>query len=335
MWWTRTWKTSTRPEVWSTSQMVAKRHSRRLYEVIKVKKILGEIVMIQWWQNFTTYFVLNLSNLWWVDDCFISRLTSLCSFITGLVMGDLGTKDALYRSFSSIGSARWGTFVGASRIDATSICRSCNCLSVAQGIKPEIAIVLRSRSCSLDLCRYHLAVWVLLPLHRIDTAIEPLIIKKVNATTFLVLFSRLHSHVPFQSSWLLPLVRLRFCPIYLLFVAKKYQWFKRLDSCRTYASWSDLILLHCACETSPSLSCLGFGLTAMLTVLYSNVQSVSAAISANNGTDAFAKLPKEQMVAFTSNFKSIYDRGCAIIGIFLQCNALKTANVQLWHPASM
>ncbi len=50
-----------------------------------------------------------------------------------------------------------------------------------------------------------------------------------------------------------------------------------------------------ACETSPSLSCpLGFGLTAMLTVPYSNVQSVGAAISAMLGTDAFAKLPKEQ-----------------------------------------
>ena len=67
---------------------------------------------------------------------------------------------------------------------------------------------------------------------------------------------------------------------------------------------------------------LGFGLTAMLTVLYSNVQSVGAAISSMLGTDAFAKLPKEQMVAFTNNFKSVSMIGIAIIGIFLAVQTL-------------
>lgn len=70
---------------------------------------------------------------------------------------------------------------------------------------------------------------------------------------------------------------------------------------------------------------LGFGLTAMLTVLYSNVQSVGAAISSMLGTDAFAKLPKEQMVAFTNNFKSVSMIGVAIIGIFLAVQHFKNS----------
>ena len=70
---------------------------------------------------------------------------------------------------------------------------------------------------------------------------------------------------------------------------------------------------------------LGFGLTAMLTVLYSNVQSVGNAVSAMLGTDAFAKLPQEQMVAFTNNFKSVSMIGIAIIGIFLAVQHFKNS----------
>ena len=50
---------------------------------------------------------------------------------------------------------------------------------------------------------------------------------------------------------------------------------------------------------------LGFGLTAMLTVLYSNVQSLGAAVSSIVGSEVFAKLPKEQAITFVNNFKSV------------------------------
>ena len=42
-------------------------------------------------------------------------------------------------------------------------------------------------------------------------------------------------------------------------------------------------------------------------------------------TDAFAKLPKEQMVAFTNNFKSVSMIGVAIIGIFLAVQHFKNS----------
>ena len=43
------------------------------------------------------------------------------------------------------------------------------------------------------------------------------------------------------------------------------------------------------------------------------------------GTDAFAKLPQEQMVAFTNNFKSVSMIGIAIIGIFLAVQHFKNS----------
>ena len=70
---------------------------------------------------------------------------------------------------------------------------------------------------------------------------------------------------------------------------------------------------------------LGFGLTAMLTVLYSNVQSVGTAIASILGTDVFAKLPKEQMVTFVNNFKSVSMIGVAIIGVFLAVQHFKNS----------
>ena len=70
---------------------------------------------------------------------------------------------------------------------------------------------------------------------------------------------------------------------------------------------------------------LGFGLTAMLTVLYSNVQSLGAAVSSIVGSDVFAKLPKEQAITFVNNFKSVSMIGIAIIGIFLAVQHFKNS----------
>ena len=100
-----------------------------------------------------------------------------------------------------------GTFGGASRIDATSGAVLATAFSVAQGIKPEIAIstiavpVAALLTYADILGRMSTTAFA----HRIDAAIERFDYKELNATTFLVLFLGL-SLVPFQSSWLLPLV---------------------------------------------------------------------------------------------------------------------------------
>ncbi|KXT86444.1 putative PTS system, galactosamine-specific IIC component [Streptococcus parasanguinis] len=63
----------------------------------------------------------------------------------------------------------------------------------------------------------------------------------------------------------------------------------------------------------------------MLTVLYSNVQSLGAAVSSIVGSDVFAKLPKEQAITFVNNFKSVSMIGIAIIGIFLAVQHFKNS----------
>ena len=100
-----------------------------------------------------------------------------------------------------------GTFGGASRIDATSGAVLATAFSVAQGIKPEIAIstiavpVAALLTYADILGRMSTTAFA----HRIDAAIERFDYKGIERTTFLVRFLGL-SLVPFQSSWLLPLV---------------------------------------------------------------------------------------------------------------------------------
>ncbi len=63
-----------------TSQMVPNDTAEDfLWEVIS-KEFLGEIVVTkQWWLEILLPTLINLSNLWWVDDCFINLGSrSLC-----------------------------------------------------------------------------------------------------------------------------------------------------------------------------------------------------------------------------------------------------------------
>ena len=94
-----------------------------------------------------------------------------------------------------------GTFGGASRIDATSGAVLATAFSVAQGIKPEIAIsTIAVPVAALLTYADILGRMVLLPLHTVlMRQSNALIIKELNATTFLVRFLGL-SLVPFQSS---------------------------------------------------------------------------------------------------------------------------------------
>ena len=63
---------------------------------------------------------------------------------------------------------------------------------------------------------------------------------------------------------------------------------------------------------------LGFGLTAMLTVLYSNIQTLGGAVSSIVGT-----LPKDAAITFANNFKSLSMIDVAIFGIFLAVQHFK------------
>ncbi len=174
-------------------------------------------------------------NLWWVDDCFISRLTSLCWLLNyRTCYGDLGT-GLFIRRLNWQCSGRLG---GASRIDATSgAVLYPTAFSVAQGIKPIAICIAVPMLCSLDYAD-HPWPYGTTPLHTVlMRRSNALIIKGIgNATTFLKICCSLEiSPVPFQSSWLL-LWWSCFCQSVVDFVASMVH--KRLDSCRTYASWS-------------------------------------------------------------------------------------------------
>ncbi len=136
--------------------------------------------------------------------------------------------------------------------------------------------------------------------YRIDAAwSNALIIKELNATTFLVLFPGPRA---FQSSWLLPLVVLVQSVVTF---AAKYQWFnKRLDSAgRMLPGLGFAILLLTTCpETSPSLSCPLALADSDVDSAYSNVQSVGAT-SAMLEQMRLQTSKKNKMAAFTKQLQ--------------------------------
>ena len=282
--------------------------------------------MIQWWQ----ILLLTLYSAYQICDelTIVSSAGSpvFAGFITGLVMGDLGT--GLY-----IGAALQltvlgvGTFGGASRIDATSGAVLATAFSVAGGIKPEIAIatiavpVAGLLTYADILGRMSTTVFA----HRIDAAIERFDYKGIERNYLL-------GALPWALSRALPVfLALKFGGAYVQSIVDFVEQYKWIANGLTLAGrmlpgLGFAILLHyLPVKRHLHYLALGFGLTAMLTVLYGNVQSVGNAVSAMLGTDAFAKLPKEQMVAFTNNFKSVSMIGVAIIGIFLAVQHFKNS----------
>ena len=268
--------------------------------------------MIQWWQ----ILLLTLYSAYQICDelTIVSSAGSpvFAGFITGLVMGDLGT--GLY-----IGAALQltvlgvGTFGGASRIDATSGAVLATAFSVAQGIKPEIAIATIAVPVAGLLTYFDILgrMTTTYFAHRVDAAIERFDYKGIERNYLL-------GAVPWALSRALPVfLALTYGGAYVQSIVDFVEQYKWIANGLTLAGrmlpgLGFAILLHyLPVKRHLHYLALGFGLTAMLTVLYGNVQSVGNAVSAMLGTDAFAKLPKEQMVAFTNNFKSVSnDRGC-------------------------
>ena len=282
--------------------------------------------MIQWWQ----ILLLTLYSAYQICDelTIVSSAGSpvFAGFITGLVMGDLGT--GLY-----IGAALQltvlgvGTFGGASRIDATSGAVLATAFSVAGGIKPEIAIatiavpVAGLLTYADILGRMSTTAFA----HRIDAAIERFDYKGIERNYLL-------GALPWALSRALPVfLALKFGGAYVQSIVDFVEQYKWIANGLTLAGRMlpglgfAILLRYLPVRRNLHYLALGFGLTAMLTVLYSNVQSLGAAVSSVVGSEVFAKLPKEQAITFVNNFKSVSMIGIAIIGIFLAVQHFKNS----------
>ena len=282
--------------------------------------------MIQWWQ----ILLLTLYSAYQICDelTIVSSAGSpvFAGFITGLVMGDLGTGLFIGASLQ-LTVLGVGTFGGASRIDATSGAVLATAFSVAQGIKPEIAIATIAVPVAGLLTYFDILgrMTTTYFAHRVDAAIERFDYKGIERNYLL-------GAVPWALSRALPVfLALTYGGAYVQSIVDFVEQYKWIANGLTLAGrmlpgLGFAILLHyLPVKRHLHYLALGFGLTAMLTVLYGNVQSVGNAVSAMLGTDAFAKLPKEQMVAFTNNFKSVSMIGVAIIGIFLAVQHFKNS----------
>lgn len=282
--------------------------------------------MIQWWQ----ILLLTLYSAYQICDelTIVSSAGSpvFAGFITGLVMGDLKT-GLLIGASLQLTVLGVGTFGGASRIDATSGAVLATAFSVAKGIDPEIAIATIAVPVATLLTYFDILgrMTTTYFAHRVDAAIERYDYKGIERNYLL-------GAVPWALSRALPVfLALRFGGAYVQSIVDFVEQYKWIANGLTLAGrmlpgLGFAILLHyLPVKRHLHYLALGFGLTAMLTVLYGNVQSVGNAVSAMLGTDAFAKLPKEQMVAFTNNFKSVSMIGVAIIGIFLAVQHFKNS----------
>lgn len=282
--------------------------------------------MIQWWQ----ILLLTLYSAYQICDelTIVSSAGSpvFAGFITGLVMGDLGTGLVIGASLQ-LTVLGVGTFGGASRIDATSGAVLATAFSVAQGIKPEIAIstiavpVAGLLTYADILGRMSTTAFA----HRIDAAIERFDYKGIERNYLL-------GAIPWALSRALPVFfALAFGGAFVQTVVdlvKQYQWVAdglTLAGRMLPGLGFAILLRYLPVKRNLHYLALGFGLTAMLTVLYSNVQSLGAAVSSIVGSEVFSKLPKEQAITFVNNFKSVSMIGIAIIGVFLAVQHFKNS----------
>ena len=282
--------------------------------------------MIQWWQ----ILLLTLYSAYQICDelTIVSSAGSpvFAGFITGLIMGDLPTGLLIGANLQLV-VLGVGTFGGASRIDATSGAVLATAFSVAQGLDPELAIATIAVPVATLLTYFDILgrMTTTYFAHRVDAAIERFDYKGIERNYLL-------GAVPWALSRALPVfLALTYGGAYVQSIVDFVEQYKWIANGLTLAGrmlpgLGFAILLHyLPVKRHLHYLALGFGLTAMLTVLYGNVQSVGNAVSAMLGTDAFAKLPKEQMVAFTNNFKSVSMIGVAIIGIFLAVQHFKNS----------
>lgn len=262
--------------------------------------------MIRWWQ----ILLLTLYSAYQICDelTIVSSAGSpvFAGLISGLIMGDMKTGLIIGGGLQLV-VLGVGTFGGASRIDATSGAVLATAFSVAQGIDPEIAISTIAVPVAALLVytdilgRFSTTFFA----HRIDAAVERFDYKGIERNYLL-------GAIPWALSRALPVfLALAFGSGLVETLVNFVNDVKWLADGLTLAArmlpgLGFAILLHyLPIKRNLHYLALGFGLTAMLTVIFSNIQTLGGAVAGvvkdfNGG--AFKTLP---MI------------GIAVIGLFL------------------
>ncbi|QLB49143.1 PTS mannose/fructose/sorbose/N-acetylgalactosamine transporter subunit IIC [Streptococcus sanguinis] len=275
--------------------------------------------MIQWWQ----ILLLTLYSAYQICDelTIVSSAGSpvFAGFITGLIMGDLTTGLFIGGSLQLF-VLGVGTFGGASRIDATSGAVLATAFSVAQGIKPELAIATIAVPVATLLTYFDILgrMTTTYFAHRVDAAIERFDYKGIERNYLL-------GAIPWALSRALPVfLALAFGGTFVQAIVDGVAGVKWLAAGLTLAGRMlpglgfAILLRYLPVKRNLHYLALGFGFTAMLTVLYSNIQTLGGAVSSIVGT-----LPKDAAITFANNFKSLSMIGVAIFGIFLAVQHFK------------
>ena len=262
--------------------------------------------MIHWWQ----ILLLTLYSAYQICDelTIVSSAGSpvFAGLISGLIMGDMKTGLIIGGGLQLV-VLGVGTFGGASRIDATSGAVLATAFSVAQGIDPEIAISTIAVPVAALLVytdilgRFSTTFFA----HRIDAAVERFDYKGIERNYLL-------GAIPWALSRALPVfLALAFGSGLVETLVNFVNDVKWLADGLTLAArmlpgLGFAILLHyLPIKRNLHYLALGFGLTAMLTVIFANIQTLGGAVAGvvkdfNGGA-----------------FKSLPMIGIAIIGLFL------------------
>ncbi len=275
--------------------------------------------MIQWWQ----ILLLTLYSAYQICDelTIVSSAGSpvFAGFIAGLIMGDLTTGLFIGGSLQLF-VLGVGTFGGASRIDATSGAVLATAFSVAQGIKPELAIATIAVPVATLLTYFDILgrMTTTYFAHRVDAAVERFDYKGIERNYLL-------GALPWALSRALPVfLALAYGGTFVQAIVDGVAGVKWLAAGLTLAGRMlpglgfAILLRYLPVKRNLHYLALGFGLTAMLTVLYSNIQTLGGAVSSIVGT-----LPKDAAVTFANNFKGLSMIGVAIFGIFLAVQHFK------------
>lgn len=273
--------------------------------------------MIQWWQ----ILLLTLYSAYQICDelTIVSSAGSpvFAGFISGLIMGDMGTGLFIGASLQLM-VLGVGTFGGASRIDATSGAVLATAFSVAQGIDPEIAISTIAVPVAALLVYTDILgrMSTTFFAHRVDAAVERFDYKGIERNYLL-------GAIPWALSRALPV----FLALALgggavealVNLIGKYQWVANglTLAGRMLPGLGFAILLHyLPVKRNLHYLAAGFGITAMLTVVYSNIQSLGGAVGSYLAP-INELLPADAQLSFANNFKGLPMIGIAIIGALL------------------
>ncbi|WP_438834892.1 PTS mannose/fructose/sorbose/N-acetylgalactosamine transporter subunit IIC [Streptococcus pluranimalium] len=269
--------------------------------------------MIEWWQ----ILLLTLYSAYQIlDELTINSSAGspvFAGFMSGLIMGDLAT-GLLIGGGLQLMVLGVGTFGGASRIDATSGAVLATAFSVSQGIKPElavstIAVPVAALLVYTDILgRFSTTYFA----HRIDKHVENFNYKAIERNYLL-------GAVPWALS--------RALPVFLALVLgggaveamvntiADYQWIADglTLAGKMLPGLGFAILLHyLPVKKNLHYLALGFGLTAMLTTLYGNLQTVSTTLGGIIGESGL-----KETVFDAAPFKGLPMIGIAIIGVAL------------------